>query len=382
MTRWHTRIWLVVLAWWLCAAQAPARFIGAPIDVDVQGADVRAVIRALADVQGLNVVIDPAVTGTADLKLTRVPWDQAFALLLSTHRLGSTFEGLVVRVAPLETLAAQQASVLLTRTFTVTHARAADLEPLLKAAALSKQGDVRVDARTNTLVVRDHGAAMGAVEALLAALDHVEPQVEIEARVVQTTRDSARQLGVQWGSAGTAGLEVGASGTSAELDVQLSALERNGKGRILSTPRVTTQNNRQAEMTQGVQIPIQTVANNTVTVTFKDAALKLLVTPRITPARTVIMEIELENATPDFARQVNNVPPIDTQRARTSVQVHDGATTVIGGIFVSRQQATMERTPGVWRVPLLGWLFRREAAQDESRELLIFLTPRILPTGR
>lgn len=382
MTRWHTRIWLVVLAWWLCAAQAPARFTGAPIDVDVQGADVRAVIRALADVQGLNVVIDPAVTGTADLKLTRVPWDQAFALLLSTHRLGSTFEGLVVRVAPLETLAAQQASVLLTRTFTVTHARAADLEPLLKAAALSKQGDVRVDARTNTLVVRDHGAAMGAVEALLAALDHVEPQVEIEARVVQTTRDSARQLGVQWGSAGTAGLQVGASGTSAELDVQLSALERNGKGRILSTPRVTTQNNRQAEMTQGVQIPIQTVANNTVTVTFKDAALKLLVTPRITPARTVIMEIELENATPDFARQVNNVPPIDTQRARTSVQVHDGATTVIGGIFVSRQQATMERTPGVWRVPLLGWLFRREAAQDESRELLIFLTPRILPTGR
>ena len=382
MTRWHTRIWLVVLAWWLCAAQAPARFTGAPIDVDVQGAEVRAVIRALADVQGLNVVIDPAVTGTADLKLTRVPWDQAFALLLSTHRLGSTFEGLVVRVAPLETLAAQQASVLLTRTFTVTHARAADLEPLLKAAALSKQGDVRVDARTNTLVVRDHGAAMGAVEALLAALDHVEPQVEIEARVVQTTRDSARQLGVQWGSAGTAGLQVGASGTSADLDVQLSALERNGRGRILSTPRVTTQNNRQAEMTQGVQIPIQTVANNTVTVTFKDAALKLLVTPRITPARTVIMEIELENATPDFARQVNNVPPIDTQRARTSVQVHDGATTVIGGIFVSRQQATMERTPGVWRVPLLGWLFRREAAQDESRELLIFLTPRILPTGR
>ena len=382
MTRWHARIWLVVLAWWLCAAQAPARFTGAPIDVDVQGADVRAVIRALADVQGLNVVIDPSVTGTADLKLTRVPWDQAFALLLSAHRLGSTLEGLVVRVAPLETLAAQQASVLLTRTFTVTHARAADLEPLLKAAALSKQGDVRVDARTNTLVVRDHGAAMGAVEALLAALDHVEPQVEIEARVVQTTRDSARQLGVQWGSAGTAGLEVGASGTSAELDVQLSALERNGKGRILSTPRVTTQNNRQAEMTQGVQIPIQTVANNTVTVTFKDAALKLLVTPRITPARTVIMEIELENATPDFARQVNNVPPIDTQRARTSVQVHDGATTVIGGIFVSRQQATMERTPGVWRVPLLGWLFRREAAQDESRELLIFLTPRILPTGR
>jgi type IV pilus assembly protein PilQ len=141
---------------------------------------------------------------------------------------------------------------------------------------------------------------------------------------------------------------------------------------------VTTQNNKQAEMTQGVQIPIQTVQNNTITVEFKDAALKLLVTPRITAADTVIMLVELENATPDFSRQVNNVPPIDTQRARTSVQVTDGATTIIGGILVSREQSVVDRTPILHRLPLMGWLFKREDSQDESRELVIFITPRIV----
>jgi type IV pilus assembly protein PilQ len=160
--------------------------------------------------------------------------------------------------------------------------------------------------------------------------------------------------------------------------VALSALERSGKGRVLSTPRLTTQNNIEAEVAQGVQIPIQTVANNTVTVTFKDAVLLLKVTPQITSANTVIMRITIENASPDFSRSVNNIPPIDTQRALTQVQVNDGATTVIGGIFVSREQSSNVRTPLFHRIPLLGWLFRRDSINDESRELLIFITPRIL----
>ncbi|MGH9200954.1 MAG: type IV pilus secretin PilQ, partial [Vicinamibacterales bacterium] len=120
------------------------------------------------------------------------------------------------------------------------------------------------------------------------------------------------------------------------------------------------------------------VANNTVTVSFKDAALTLRVTPQITSANTVIMRIVVENATPDFSRQVNGIPPINTQRANTQVQVTDGATTVIGGIFVSSEQASTDRTPGLHRIPLLGWLFKRDQVQDESRELLIFITPRIL----
>jgi len=152
----------------------------------------------------------------------------------------------------------------------------------------------------------------------------------------------------------------------------------SGKGRVLSTPRLTTQNNVQAKVQQGIQIPIQTVANNTVTVTFKEAVLMLQVTPQITAAGTVITRVTVTNMAADFSRQVNGIPPIDTQEAHTQVQVEDGATTVIGGIFVSREQASTDNTPLLHRIPLLGWLFKRESVQDESRELLIFITPRIL----
>jgi type IV pilus assembly protein PilQ len=120
------------------------------------------------------------------------------------------------------------------------------------------------------------------------------------------------------------------------------------------------------------------VANNTVTVQFRDAALTLRVTPQITAANTVIMRIAVENASPDFSKAVNGIPPIDTQRATTQVLVADGDTTVIGGIYVSREQSTQDRTPGFHRIPLLGWLFQRNESSDESRELLIFITPRIM----
>ncbi len=173
------------------------------------------------------------------------------------------------------------------------------------------------------------------------------------------------------------GIALGSVNGALNLDVALSALERTGNGRLLSTPRVSTQNNVEAEMTQGIQIPIQTVANNTVTVSFKDAALTLRVTPQITAVEHRDHAHVLENATPDFSRAVNGIPPIDTQRAITTVLVADGDTTVIGGIYVSREQATKDRTPLLHRIPLLGWLFKRDAMTDESRELLIFITPRI-----
>lgn len=438
-----TRLWRLAAAWLVCglalSAQVPSalttpagqprQYTGAPADFDFQGADLRMVLRSFAELGGLNLVIDPGVSGTVDIKLTRVPWDQALEVILKTSKLGYIVEGSVVRIVPMSVLTseeedrqklidAQAPSAVTVRTFPLNYAQAADLEPLLKSAILSKHGDTRFDARTNTLIVRDLPEQLEAAAGLIATLDRAEPQVEIEARVVQTNRDSARVLGVQWGASGrvapelgnTTGLSfpntgavggrVGGEGSSTvvnlpaqgatsavglalgsitgalSLDMALSALERSGNVRILSTPRVTTQNNKQAEMTQGVQIPIQTVANNTVTVTFKDAALKLLVTPRITAANTVIMDVELENATPGVV--YNSIPSIDTQRAKTSVQVTDGATTVIGGIYVSREQSTQDRTPVLHRLPLLGWLFKRDDTSDETRELLIFITPRIL----
>ncbi len=421
------------------------QYRGNPITLDFSGADLRSVLRYFNQISGLNIIIDPSVPATPiDIVMNDVPWDQAFEILLRTHKLGYTAEGTILRIAPLSVLAEEEgerrklaeakalAGDLRVQTFSLSYAKAGDVSPILVKSALSQRGQIQVDARTNTIIVTDLPDRLQTVSALLGALDRPEPQVEVEARVVQTTREFAKAMGIQWGLNGRAtpgignttglgfpnsgtiggrttttnspndnrstandatatvvnlpvagatsaiGLALGSINGALNLDVALSALERTGKGRILSTPRLTTQNNVAAEVTQGIQIPIQVVANNTVTVSFKDAALTLQVTPQITSANTVIMLITLENATPDFSRQVNGIPPIDTQRARTQVQVDDGATTIIGGIFVSREQISNERTPVLHRVPLLGWLFRRDTSSDESRELLIFITPRII----
>jgi type IV pilus assembly protein PilQ len=280
----------------------------------------------------------------------------------------------------------------------------------LTATALSQRGSIQTDQRTNTIIINDLADRLERAGSLITSLDVPQPQVEIEARIVQTSRSFANALGVKWGIGGrvspalgnslpfafpnsvtgngqvgldanapssVASIALGSINGALSLDVALSALERTGQGRILSTPRVSTQNNVEAEITQGIQIPIQTVANNTVTVSFRDAALTLKVTPQITASNTVIMRIQVANESPDFSRQVNGIPPIDTQRAITQVLVSDGETTVIGGIYISREQATEDKTPALYRLPLLGWLFKRNTLADESRELLIFITPKI-----
>ena len=411
------------------------RYTGNPVSLDFQGADLRAVLRTFSEISGLNLVIDPTIQGTVDVALRDVPWDQALDIILRANKLGYVVDGTIVRVAPLTVLAEEEsqrrklsdeqalAGELRVLTRSLSYARAEDLRQLLTQTVLSQRGSIQFDQRTNTLIINDLPDRLERASGLLTTLDRPEPQVEIEARIVQTTRDFARNLGVQWGIGarasgdlgntlplsfpnqaavggrtgatsgpdGTAsmvnlgvspatsaiGVALGAVNGAVNLDVALTALESTGQGRILSTPRVSTQNNVEAEITQGVQIPIQTVANNTVTVTFRDAALTLRVTPQITATNTVIMRISVENASPDFSRAINGIPPIDTQRALTQVLVGDGDTTVIGGIYVSREQASQDRTPGLHRIPLLGWLFQRNEFSDESRELLIFITPKI-----
>jgi type IV pilus assembly protein PilQ len=410
------------------------KFTGHPVSLDFQGADLRAVLRTFSEISGLNIVIDPAVQGTVDVALRDVPWDQALDIILAANKLGYIIDGTIVRIAPLNVLADEQsqrrkvneeqalAGELRVLTQRLSYAKAEELQALLTKSALSQRGTVQVDPRTNTLIITDLADRLTTASELIAKLDLAQPQVEIEARIVQTNKNYARALGVQWGFNGAAipalgnttplafpnsgtlsgsvggvtggqptavnlgvpgapnavNLALGSINGAFNLDVALSALENSGNGRLLSTPRVTTQNNIAAEMTQGVQIPIQTVSNNTVTVTFRDAALTLRVTPQITAANTVIMQIAVENSQADFSRAVNGIPPINTQRANTSVLVSDGATTVIGGVYVTNQQNQNDRTPGVSRIPLLGWLFRRDAVNDTSTELLIFITPRII----
>ena len=421
------------------AAAQTTRFSGDPITLDYQDADLRAVLRTFSEISGLNIVIDPTITGTVDVSLKEVPWDQALDIILKANKLGYAVDGTVVRIAPLTVLAQEEeerrklteakalAGDLQILTVPLSYAKAPELVPILTRSALSLRGEVQVDTRTNTLIVRDLPDRLTTAAELIKSLDRPQPQVEIEARIVQSTKDFARQIGVEWGFNGRVdpalgnttglafpnngsltgrvggaqgppggtstdtgvslrtedpatsaiGIALGAVNGALNLDLVLSQLESTGRGRVLSTPRVSTQNNTEAEMTQGQEIPIQTVANNTVTVTFKPAALTLRVTPQITASNTVILRVFLENASPDFSRAVNGIPPIDTQRAVTTVLVADGETTVIGGIYLSREQATSDRVPALHRIPLLGWLFKRDQNLDLSQELLIFITPRI-----
>ncbi len=437
------------------AAQTPAQalrqFSGTPIDVDYQSANLRTVLRNLSEIGGINLVIDPSVPGnaTVDLKLNQVPWDQVMDVVMKSSQLTYELQGPVLRVLTRDARtkelqaeadqkrAGQQAPDLAMRRLRLNYASASDVQRLLTSGKfVSERGSVEIDARTNVIIIQDVAKNLADIDQLLAELDKPEPQVEIEAKILQTNRDTAKALGVQWGMngrvapelgntttlgfpnrgtlsgrtvtqgpvtqgpndpratnlerTGTAvnlpvvgassalGLSLGAVNGAFNLDVAISALERSGQLKVLSTPRVTTQNNKLAEVTQGFQVPFQTVANNTVTIQFRDAALKLLVTPQITAANTVIMNIELENGLPDFSRAVQGNPSISTQRAKTQVQVPDGVTTIIGGILQSSETSLTDKTPGLSRIPLLGWLFKREDNKAESQELLIFLTPRII----
>jgi type IV pilus assembly protein PilQ len=392
------------------------------------------VLRTFAEISGLNIVIDPTVQGTVDVALRDVPWDQALDIILRANKLGYLIDGTIVRIAPLTALADEEslhqklneqqalAGQLSVMTKTLSYAKAEELQALLTKSALSSRGTVQVDPRTNTIIISDLPERLTTATALIGTLDRPQPQVEIEARIVQTSKTYARALGIQWGflgrvdpalgnttnlafpnkgsltgsgSGGTTAPPAGtvvnlpAAGASSgvrlalgsingafNLDAALSALETSGNARLLSTPRVTTMNNVEAEIAQGVQVPFQTSANNTVTVQFRDAALVLKVVPHITAANTVILKISVDNGS--VGPLFGGVPSINTQRAITTVQVSDGQTTVLGGIYASNERQANDRTPGLSRVPLLKWLFKRDSLNDDSSELLIFITPRII----
>ena len=429
------------------------RYTGHPINLDFKDGDLQDIFRLFADISGLNVVVNPGVSGKITLKLTEVPWDQALDLILKTNGLGYTLDDNVIRIAKLADLqkeenekqklaeAKELAGDLASWRKPLSYAKAEELKPLLDKVTLSTRGTINVDKRTNTLIITDLPERIEKAKDLIAELDRSTPQVEIEARIVATSRNFTRDVGIQWGflnrqtpDFGTAtnrqfpnsiilngqgvpsegglnasgvpvglntseGIGVAARGYavnlpaaafnsalgvsmgniigSFNLDAAITALERQGRGRILSSPKVTTQNNQEAEIKQGIQIPIQTIANNTVTVTFKDAVLTLKVTPQITSAGTVLLKVEVENNTPDFANRVNGIPPINTQSAKTNVLVSDGATTVIGGIYQNSETMSVNSTPVLGQIPLLGYLFRQKGRSTTNNELLLFITPRI-----
>jgi type IV pilus secretin PilQ/predicted competence protein len=425
-------------------SSAESRYTGEVLSVKVKDQDLRDIVLYLGEFAGLNVIFDPEVRGRVTCNFEYVPWDQILDAILRTNKMGKVLEGNVLRIAPMASLTRESeeeqkmresqelSGPLLTKTFTLSYSKASDVERLLEAKK-SSRGKIDLDERTNTLIITEVRDRMSLLEKLINLLDTPTPQVSIEARIVEATSNFVRNLGFQWGFLGQAdpfygnqtllefpnkvlldgaqipqgivtkglggplggyavnlpapafttavGLSLANVLDTFRLDVTLSAMETQGQGRIISCPKVTAQNNKEAEIIQGRQIPIQTTANFTVTTRFVNAALELRATPQITAEGTIIMTLDIQNNAADFSNQVNGIPSLTTQRASTTVMVPDGGTTVIGGIYRTEESQNQERVPFLSKIPILGNLFKSRARTRQNRELLIFITPRIIRQG-
>jgi len=398
-------------------------FNGEPISLNLKEADLKDVLRTFSDLTGLNMAIDPGVTGSVTVDFTDVPWDQALDLILRQNGLTFTLEGNVMRIGRTERIAeetkqanaladAERLNVPLTTLgVQLSYARATEVAALLKDIA-SPRARILIDARTNQLIISEIPDYLRTMQNLIATVDIPTRQVMIEARIVETQRQFQQEWGVTWGFGGAldpalgsgTGLvfpnRVGYSGgpfafgvgnpiVSVELfdilgtfnlDLALLARESEGYVKVISAPRVTTQDNQSATITSGFQIPYQTRINFTTTIQYLDATLTLTVTPQITQAGTIIMDIQLSKNEPAEGLVIVGAAgtPLTTRSAKTRLMVRDGGTAVIAGIFTTRDNNAQSRVPFVHNIPVLGALFRTHQVSTSHDELLIFITPRIV----
>lgn len=420
--------------------QGKKKYTGQLYNFTFKDADLNDVLKFIAKVSSLNIVIDPGVTGRVTCELVQVPWDQALELFLRVNGLDMILEGNILRIGGVEKLSreSQQRRKLkeamemdgpievITRT--LSYAKVNKVMVILKKQ-LTQRGEILTDERTNTLIISEVPEKINLLDKLIDTLDAANPQVSIEARIVETNVNDAEAFGIQWGynfiadssygnqtslkfpnSISVAGDQISnqqnpgvigplggyainlpaqgrTSGTvfsfgnvanTFRLDMAISALQTKGKARVISSPKITTQNNMEAAIMQGRQIPVQTVQNNTITVRYIPAALELKVTPQITAKGDVICKLDIKNNAADFANLVNGIPPIITQTTKNTIMVKDGGTIVIGGLYRVEESENREGVPLLSKIPILGNLFRNSSKTGNKRELLIFVTPRII----
>ena len=417
------------------------RYTGEPFGMNFKDLDLKDFFRLIHEISGLNVVLDPSVKGSVTIVLDDVPWDQALAIVLDNNGLACTLQGNVLRIATLDTMkteaearrAQQEAQALavpkqtITRYLSYGHAR--DAMPVIKKF-LSARGDVVADERSNALIVEDIPSVLPKVEDLIRMLDRKTPEVEIEARVVASTRTFARDIGTQLavgygagnnavgGAVGQSPIDIsglvpkfitapgdaksiplfsnlGATGPTSglsfsnatngfRLDFILTMAESRGLLKILSRPHITTQNNISALIKQGSRIPVVTQAQlgGPPTVTYVEAFLRLTVIPQITAENTIFLNVDVENTVPDFSRvsgsQLN--PTLNTQQATTQVLVSDGGTVVIGGVIQTQNSVAISQVPFLGSIPFLGNLFKHTNVNTSTAELIFFITPKIIQT--
>ena len=421
-----------------------AKYTGEPISVNLKDVDLKDFFRLIHEISGLNVVLDPDVHGTLTIVLDDVPWDQALDIVLKNNALSRQLDGNVLRIATMDTLrreadgrrAQQEAESMAVERVTVTrflsYAHSKDVVATIKKF-LSSRGDIVADDRTNAVIISDIPGTIPGVDRLIQQLDRKTQEVEIEARVISATRSFARdigtQLGLGWGNgSSTAGGGVSAVGVSpitafntpnaaypivgtgsgaqvplfsnlgvtgptsglqfinasnaVRIDAILTMAESRGLLKILSRPRVVTQNNIQAVVKQGVRVPVESAATlgAPATITYVDAFLKLTVTPQITVENTIFLNVDVENTTPDFGHAINGNPTLITQQATTQVLVTDGGTVVIGGVIQSNNSVAVDQVPLLGSIPWLGNLFKHQTVKSSNQELIFFITPRVIET--
>ncbi|MFN3395291.1 MAG: type IV pilus secretin PilQ [Thermodesulfovibrionales bacterium] len=412
-------------------ALVEGRYTGKKISLDFQDADIVPIFRLLADISGYNIVVDPNVKGKLTMKLINVPWDQTLDIILKTFNLGKTVEGNIIRIAPLAVFAKEaeekakakeaeaKAEPLETKIFPISYADVSVVEKSIKdSKILSARGSISVDKRTSSMVVKDVPSVFPQIENLLATLDKPTPQVLIEARIVEINTNDERDLGIQWGLGykapntlsqigGFSGLGTGTftgnnfvvdfpaaiSGRGSGitfglispdrtlgLDLQISALETVGKGKVISNPKILTVDNGKAKILQGKSIPVRKLTTEgTISTEFKDINIELNVQPHITPDKSIGMSIEIKKEELDpTVPSIEGVPGTDKKEANTNVIIRDGETIVIAGMYKVNTEDSKTGVPGLMRLPILGWLFKQEKEKVITSELLIFITPRIV----
>jgi type IV pilus assembly protein PilQ len=397
-------------------------YAGRKVSLEFSDADIRKIFQLIAEVSNLNFLIADDVSGTISIKLVNVPWDQALDVILETKGLEMKREGNIVQIKPagkFKTMeqdeleakkARERAMELHTEIFDINYAGVGDVVTQLNSLKTAREGvSVTQDARTNRVIVTDIAPALEKMKYLIRSLDTPEKQVMIEARIVEATSTFTRDLGIQWGihytdpsasflginqldtgfggivtttvpAAGTSGpgagvgVSFGKLGSDVQLDLRLSAAAVNGQIKIISTPKVVTLNNKAAKISQGQSIPYQTTSAEGTKTEFVEAALTLEVTPHITADGNIGMKIKASNN----SAGTGSPPPINKKEATTELQVKNGETTVIGGIYVDSDTEEDRGVPFLQDIPLLGWLFKSNTKTKTKTELLIFITPRIV----
>ncbi|HSH53989.1 MAG TPA: type IV pilus secretin PilQ [Methylotenera sp.] len=412
-------------------------YAGEKLSLNFQNIEVRSVLQVIADFTGLNIITSDTVNGNLTLRLKDVPWDQALDIIMQSKGLTMRKNGNVILVAPADEVAAKEKQnleasrqiedlePLRTEVFTLKYMKAESLKNILsdsKQKILSKRGSAVLDPRTNTVFVQDTAKYIEQVQAIITKTDIPVKQVMIESRLVLADERFGKSLGARFGvqhqatpgknavaiggsldttSAATGGVGgalstgglnsnlpvAGAFGSVAFslfrlpagllLNLELTALETDNRGKVVSSPRVTTANQQKAKIAQGTQIPyLQASSSGATNVAFKEAALSLEVTPQITPDDKIIMDLEVKKER--VGQVFFGVPSIETQSVNTQVLVSNGETAVLGGIFEQTERTDVDKVPFFGDIPIVGNVFKRKVTQSDKTELLIFITPKIM----